>query len=76
MRPEDVRLKLSPDSGDNGLAGRIVEVTYYGARLECVIRIDGTDQQVVVNAETRQATAPGDPVFLVIDKARVRIWPL
>ena len=76
MRPEDMRLKLTSDRGDNGLSGRIVEVTYYGARLECVIRINGSDQQVVVNAEARQGTAPGDPVFLVIDRARVRIWPL
>ena len=76
MRPEDVRLKLNPDRGDNGLGGRIVEVTYYGARLECVIRIDGSDQQVVVNTETRQGTAPGDSVFLVVDRTRVRIWPL
>ena len=76
MRPENMRLKLSSDPADNGLAGRVVEVTYYGARLECVIRIDGSDQQVVVNAETRQGTAPGDTVFLVIDRAQVRIWPL
>jgi ABC-type Fe3+/spermidine/putrescine transport system ATPase subunit len=76
MRPEDVRLKLSSDPGDNGLAGRIAEVTYYGARLECVIRIDGSDQQVVVNAATGQGRAPGDSVFLVVDRARVKIWPL
>ena len=76
MRPEDVRLKLSSDPGDNGFAGRIAEVTYYGARHECVIRIDGSDQQVVVNAATGQGRAPGDSVFLVVDRARVKIWLL
>ena len=64
-------------AGDSGLAGQIVEVTYYGDRLECAIRIDGAeDQIVVVNAEKRQSVAAGDRVFLGIDTARVKLWPI
>ena len=76
MRPENVLLQVKSDSGNNCLAGHVVEITYYGDRLECAIRIEGTDQQVVVNAEKRQSVAPGDRVFLGVDGARVRLWPL
>jgi ABC-type Fe3+/spermidine/putrescine transport system ATPase subunit len=75
MRPEDVRLQTNSQPGDNCFAGHIVEVTYYGARLECVVRIDGPDEQkVVVNTDVRQRIAPGDRAFLVIDRGRVKIW--
>ena len=76
MRPEDVRLQATAAAGDNGLAGHVVEVTYYGDRLECAIRIDGLDDQVVVNAERGQGLAPSNRVFLAIDRARVKLWPL
>ncbi|HXQ49931.1 MAG TPA: ABC transporter ATP-binding protein [Stellaceae bacterium] len=77
MRPEDVLLLSEAGAGDSGLAGQIVEVTYYGDRLECAIRIDGAeDQMVVVNAEKRQSVAAGDRVFLGIDTARVKLWPI
>jgi ABC-type Fe3+/spermidine/putrescine transport system ATPase subunit len=76
MRPEDVLLQTAARPGDSGLAGHVVEVTYYGDRLECAIRIDGTDDQiVVVNAEKRQSVAAGDRVFLGIDGARIKLWP-
>jgi ABC-type Fe3+/spermidine/putrescine transport system ATPase subunit len=75
MRPEDVLLRTSPAS--NCLEGEIVEVTYYGDRLECAIRIDGSQPQVIiVNAKKRQQAAPGDHIFLGIDAAQVRLWPL
>ena len=76
MRPEDVLLHASSDPGNNCLAGHIVEMTYYGDRLECTIRIEGTDELVVVNAQKRQSVAPGDRVFLGTNGARVRLWPL
>jgi ABC-type Fe3+/spermidine/putrescine transport system ATPase subunit len=74
-RPEDVQLRESPTS--SCLAGEIVEVTYYGDRFECAVRIDGPQPQIiVVNAQKRQMIAPGDRIFLTIDAARVRLWPL
>ena len=77
MRPEDVRLRARASPGDNSLAGRIAAVTYYGDRLECVIHIDGLDEQpVVLNAEKRQRAALNDRVFLAIDGAQVKIWQL
>ena len=74
MRPEDVRLQSV--STENCLAGQIVQVTYYGDRHECVIRIDGVDESVVVKVEKQQRMAPQDRVFLAIDWARVTLWPL
>jgi len=75
-RPEDVQLMTKSDSGENCLAGEIVEMTYYGDHLECTINIDGTGEHVVVNAEKRLRAAPGDRVYLGIDGARIRLWPL
>jgi iron(III) transport system ATP-binding protein len=76
MRPEDVLLQTGPDPGNNCLVGHIIEVTYYGDRFECAIRIEGTDEQVVVSAEKRLGAAAGDRIFLGIDGAHVRLWPL
>jgi ABC-type Fe3+/spermidine/putrescine transport system ATPase subunit len=77
MRPEDVRLQSISEANDNCLAGQIVEVTYYGDRLEYAIRIDGQEEQVVtVDAGKRQRAARGDRVQLGIDGARVKLWPL
>jgi ABC-type Fe3+/spermidine/putrescine transport system ATPase subunit len=77
MRPEDVTLQPSSAPGGNCLAGQIVAVTYYGDRLEYAIRIDGEEEQVVtVDADKRQRAAPGDRVYLGLDTARVKLWPL
>jgi ABC-type Fe3+/spermidine/putrescine transport system ATPase subunit len=77
MRPEDVKLQSISEANDNCLAGQIVEVTYYGDRLEYAIRIDGEEEQVVtVDAGKRQRAARGDRVQLGIDGARVKLWPL
>jgi ABC-type Fe3+/spermidine/putrescine transport system ATPase subunit len=77
MRPEDVRLQSISEANDNCLAGQIVEVTYYGDRLEYAIRVDGQEEQVVtVDAGKRQRAARGDRVQLGIDGARVKLWPL
>jgi ABC-type Fe3+/spermidine/putrescine transport system ATPase subunit len=76
MRPEDVRLHANAQSTENGLAGRVVDVTYYGDRLECAIRIDGLDEPVVVNADRRQRVTAEDRAFLAIDRTRVTLWPL
>ena len=76
MRPEDVLLQSSARPSDVGLAGNVVEVTYFGDRLECAIRIEGTaDQTVVVNAPKWQSIATGDRVFLVVDRTRIKVWP-
>jgi ABC-type Fe3+/spermidine/putrescine transport system ATPase subunit len=77
MRPEDVRLQSISEAKDNCLAGQIVEVIYYGDRLEYAIRIDGQEKQVVtVDASKRQRASRGDRVQLGIDGARVKLWPL
>ena len=76
MRPEDVLLQSSVRLGEVGLAGNIVEVTYFGDRLECVIHIVGTvDQTVIVNAAKLRSIAPGDRIFLVVDGAGMKLWP-
>jgi ABC-type Fe3+/spermidine/putrescine transport system ATPase subunit len=75
MRPEDVMLQTSARPGDVGLAGNVVEVTYFGDRLECAIRIEGTvNQTVVVNAPKRERVALGDRVFLIVDATRIKLW--
>ena len=76
FRPEDVRLHAGSPPTANGLAGHIVDVTYYGDRLECAIRIDGLDEPVLVNADPRQPVAAMDRTFLAVDRTRVRLWPL
>lgn len=76
IRPEDLRLHTEPDHSNNCLAGELVDMTYYGDRLECVIRIDGTDEQIVVGASKRLRAARGDRVFLAVDGVHPRIWPL
>jgi ABC-type Fe3+/spermidine/putrescine transport system ATPase subunit len=75
-RPEHVQLLTKCDARENCLAGKVVEVTYYGDRLEYTISVDETDELVVVDAEKRQRAVPGDRVFLGMDEARIRLWPL
>ncbi|MBM3485349.1 MAG: ABC transporter ATP-binding protein [Alphaproteobacteria bacterium] len=76
MRPEDIVVQSAPRTG-NGLAGAVEDVTFYGDRLECQVRIDGADDQTVtVSAGKRQGLAPGARVFLAVDPARMRLWPL
>ncbi|MGE0744644.1 MAG: ABC transporter ATP-binding protein [Rhodospirillales bacterium] len=76
MRPEDIALRPAGTAG-NGLHGDVREVTFYGDRLECVVRVDGPgDQDVTVSASKRQGLAPGARVFLAVDPERTRLWPL
>ena len=76
IRPEDVLLQTSVQPGQVGLTGDVVEVTYFGDRRECVVRIAGTaNQTVVVNAAKSQSIAPGDRIFLVVDGAEMKLWP-
>jgi len=54
----------------------VVEVTYYGDRFECAIRIDDAGEQyVIVDADKRQSAREGDRVLLAIDASRVMLWP-
>jgi ABC-type Fe3+/spermidine/putrescine transport system ATPase subunit len=77
MRPEDVTLQTAPDPDGNCLAGCIVDVTYYGERLEYAIRIDGPEDQVVtVEGEKRRSALPGSRIHIGIDGAQVKLWPL
>src|SRR5262249_38461949 len=75
MRPEDVTLQAEP--AGNCLGGEIVDLTYYGDRLEYAIRIDGAEEQMVtVDSEKRRRAVRGDRIHLAIDGARTRLWPL
>jgi ABC-type Fe3+/spermidine/putrescine transport system ATPase subunit len=77
MRPEDVTLQTTPDPDGNCLAACIVDVAYYGDRLEYAIRIDGPDEQVVtVEGQKRRSALPGSRIHLGIDAARTKLWPL
>ena len=77
MRPEDVRLQSGSEPNANCLAGQIIEVTYYGDRVEYAIRIDGPEEQVVtVVADKRQRAARGDRIHLGVDGAGIKLWPL
>jgi ABC-type Fe3+/spermidine/putrescine transport system ATPase subunit len=76
LRPEDVVVGTEGEPGANRIEGRVVEITYYGDRLECAIRIaDPVEQLVVVNADKRQLLREGDRVLLTIDASRVTVWP-
>jgi ABC-type Fe3+/spermidine/putrescine transport system ATPase subunit len=76
LRPEDIALSRSGSPGVNVVTGDVVEVNYYGDRLECVIRIDdGGEQIVVIDAGKREAISVGDRAFLTIDATRLRLWP-
>jgi len=76
MRPEDLLLQNAARPGEIGLAGDVMEVTYFGDRRECVIRVAGAaDQTIVVNAAKSQNVAAGDRIFLAVDGARMKLWP-
>ena len=75
LRPEDVDLRREGAGG--GLGGEIVEIAYYGDRIECAVRLDGSDEQIViVNAHARLGAERGLRVELGIDGARLKLWPL
>ena len=76
FRPEDVRLQPHSPSAQGGLAGSVVEAIYFGDRLECAIRIDGSDEPVTIKTERRQRLGPNDRVALQVDAAGLKIWPL
>lgn len=76
FRPEDVRLQTHPGAADGGLAGSVVDSTYFGDRLECAIRIDGVEEPLTIKIERRQRLRPNDRVVLRIDPTCLRIWPL
>jgi ABC-type Fe3+/spermidine/putrescine transport system ATPase subunit len=75
IRPEDVRLELAGDL-DNCLAGRLIEASYYGDRFEFTVQIEGTDDRVVVSADKHRSAMAGERVFLAIDEANLKVWPL
>jgi len=75
IRPEDVRFQQAGDS-DNCLAGRLIVVSYYGDRFEFTVRIEGTDDRVVVGVDKRRGAMAKERVFLAIDEANLKLWPL
>ncbi len=77
IRPEDLQLHSTAPSGLNHLAGCVADVTYYGGRLECLVRLNGADEQTIaMNVEKHRKLAAGDKVFVGIDPMRIRIWRL
>ena len=77
VRVEDIHLQhQAGGADDDGLPGEIIDVTYFGDRQECAVRVTGAETQViVVNTIKSRALAPGDKVALRIDGARMTIWP-
>jgi ABC-type Fe3+/spermidine/putrescine transport system ATPase subunit len=76
LRPEDVSLRTEGEPGLNCIEARVVEVTYYGGRLECAIRIaDPVEQVVIVTAKKHEQLREGDRVLLAVDASRAKIWP-
>ena len=76
MRPEDVQLVRESDRSNSCVIGHVSELSYYGDRFEFVVRIEGTDEQVIVSADKRQHASVGDRVLLGIDETHLKIWPL
>lgn len=74
IRPEDVLLLAQGGEQGNCLAGRLVEVSYYGDRFDFTVHIEGTNDQVVIGADKRRGAMAGERVFLAIDEARLKLW--
>ena len=65
-----------PAAGTSALPGEIVDVTYFGDRLECAVQIDGAQNQVVTVVTGKTKTlARKDRVALLFDGGRVTLWP-
>lgn len=75
IRPEDVALAQDGGPG-NCLAGRLIEASYYGDRFDITVEIEGTSDQVVIAADKRRRLTAGEPVFLAIDEAHLKLWPM
>ena len=75
MRPEDVLLEKETDRS-NYLTGQVSEVSYYGDCFELTVRIEGTNELLVVSADKRLSVSPGDRIHVVVDQTRLKLWPL
>jgi putrescine transport system ATP-binding protein len=69
LRPEKVQIDtVASGSGENSLAGRVVDIAYLGGVSVYRVRLDnGRDMQAAVTNSTRQAARPigsGDRVWL------------
>ncbi len=72
MRPEDLQLHATAPAEVNCLAGCVADVTYYGGRIECLVRLNGADEQTItINVEKYRKLTPGDQVFLAVDPTRI-----
>ena len=75
LRPEDVVLQPVTAASAASISVHVAEVTYYGDRLECAVRIDGAeDQMVVVTVAKRGSAAVGDAARLGFDHAHIKLW--
>jgi ABC-type Fe3+/spermidine/putrescine transport system ATPase subunit len=74
-RPEDVTLACGDDGACSafGIVGTLEDTVYLGERLEYRIAIGSSS--VAVAADKRHVRRTGDPVRLILDPARVKVWP-
>jgi len=75
IRPEDVFLAQGDGQG-TCLAGRVIAVSYYGDRFDFTVRIEGTNDHIVIGADKRHNATAGERVLLAIDEAHVKFWPI
>ena len=71
FRPEDV-VVAPPQSGDNCLAGRAVVSEYQGDHCVLTVDTDGGRAQAVTPDD--RETEPGEPVALIVDPVRTRLF--
>jgi len=72
-RPEDIRVESDGCGADFAIPARVNEVSYIGQRQDCKLTTPGGENTVPVSKGS--TLAPDDRVALVLDPAKVRIWP-
>lgn len=72
-RPEDVRLGSDPGTAELAIPARIGEVSYLGHQQDCKLLCPGGENTLSASKATE--LSPNDAVTLVLDPAKVRIWP-
>ena len=72
-RPEDIALEARPAAAGLTVPARVGEVSYLGHRQDCKLICPGGDN--IMPAPKTRPLAPDETVTLVLDPAKVRVWP-
>ena len=72
-RPEDIALEPGAATAGLTVPARVGEVSYLGHRQDCKLICPGGDN--IMPAPKTRPLAPDDAVTLVLDPAKVRVWP-